>query len=73
MNSVFNITDENSSFSMSTLGYWSREDGDETINNLNNLTQLRSENDVELYVKEVEKRNARLEIENSGYNLAGFE
>ena len=35
--------------------------------------ELRSENDIELYVKDVEKRGARMEIENSGYKLAGFD
>ena len=55
-NSVSNITDENNSFSLSTPGYWNSEDGEELINKLNNLLELRSENVIELHVKEVEKR-----------------
>ena len=34
---------------------------------------LRSENDIELHVMEAEKRGIRIEIENSGYILAGFD
>ena len=60
-------------FQFSTPGHWSPEDGEELINKLNKLLELRSENDVELHVKEVEKRGTRIEIENSGYNLAGFD
>ena len=67
-NSVFNITDENNSFSISPPGYWNAEDGEELTTMLNKFVELRSENDIELHVKEVEKRGIRLEIENSGYN-----
>ena len=34
-NSVFNITDENNSFSISTISYWTPEGGEELINKLN--------------------------------------
>ena len=37
------------------------------------LLELRSQNDIKLHVKEVEKRGTRKEIENSGYNLASFD
>ena len=70
--SVFNITDENKSFSLSTPSHWNSEDGEELIYELNKLLELRSENDIELHVKEVEKRDPRKELENSGNNLAGF-
>ena len=39
---------------------------------LNKLLVLRSENDIELHVKEVEKTGTRIKNENSGYNLAKF-
>ena len=55
-NSVFNITKENNSFSISTPGHWSSEDGEELINELNKLLELRSENDIELHVEQVGKR-----------------
>ena len=71
INSVFNSTAENNSFSISKPSYWIPEGGEELITKLNELLELRSENDIELHVKEVEKRGTRIEIENSGYNLAG--
>ena len=40
--SVFNITDENNSFSISTPGYWSSENGEELINYLKRLIKNRS-------------------------------
>ena len=55
-NSVFKITDENDSFSFSTPSYWMPEGGEEHITKLNVLLELRSESDIELHVKEVEKR-----------------
>ena len=67
--SVFNIIDENNSFSISIPGHWNSKDGEELINRLIKLVELRSENDIELHVKEVEKRGIRLEIENSVYKL----
>ena len=72
-NSVFNITNENISFSFSRPVRWNSEDGEKLITNLNNLLELTSENDIDLHVKEVEKRGTGTEIENSGYNLAGFD
>ena len=71
-NSVFNITNENNSFSSSTPGHWSPRDGEKFVNNIKKLLEIRSENDFELHVKGVEKRGTRKEIENSGYNLARF-
>ena len=72
-NSVFNKTDENNSLSFSSLSFWTAEDGEELINKLNKFLQPKSENDIEKHVKEVEKRGTRIEIENSGYTLAGFD
>ena len=72
-NSVFNTTDEKISFSISTPGQLSQEDGEALINKLNEILELESENDIGLHVKEVEKRGIPIEIENSSYNLAGFD
>ena len=55
-NSVPNITNEKNSFPVSTPGHWNSEDGEELINKLNYLLELRSENDIELQVKEVAKK-----------------
>ena len=72
-NSVFDITDENNSFSITTSGHWKPEDGKGLINKLNMLLELRSENDIEVHVKEVDKKGNEIEIENSGQNLACFD
>ena len=47
-------------------GHWNSEDGEEFFNKLTKLLELKSENDLELFVKEVEKKGIRIEIENSG-------
>ena len=44
-NSVFTITDENSSFSITAPRYWSSRGGAETIPKLQKLLKLRSQND----------------------------
>ena len=72
-NSVFNITDENNSFAISTSAHWNSEDGAQLFYKINKLLELKSENDIQLHAKEVEKRGARIEIENSGYDLARFD
>ena len=51
--SVFNITNENNSLSITIPGHWQTKSGEETIDELNNLLELRS---LELHVKEVRKR-----------------
>ena len=71
--SIFNITNGNNSFSISITGHWNSEDGEEPINKLKNFSERKSENDIELHAKEVGKRGTRKKIENSGYNLAGFD
>ena len=67
-NSFFNITNEKSSFSFSTPVHWNSEDAEEVIEKLYVLLELRSENDIELCVEEVEKRGLPIEKDNSGYN-----
>ena len=55
-NSVLNITNGNNSFPISTPGHWNSENGEELINELNKLLELRSENDIELHVEEIKKK-----------------
>ena len=55
INSVFNITDENNSFSFTTPGHWTPKGGGETINKLNEILELRSQNDIELHLKKLKK------------------
>ena len=51
MNSVFNKTSENNSFSISIPGHWNSKECEELINKLNILLELRYENDIEVHVK----------------------
>ena len=55
MNSVFEITDANSSFSFTIPGYWSSRGGIETMNRVRGLLRLRAQTDIELPIKEVRK------------------
>ena len=52
-NFVFNVTDENNSFSITKPAHWSSEIVEAIINQLNELSERRSENDNELHVKNV--------------------
>ena len=71
--SVFILTDENISFSVSSPRYWTPKVGEEITIKWNDPLELRSQNDNDSHVKEVEKRSTQLEIENSGYNSASFD
>ena len=55
-NSVFNITDENNSFSITIPGHWNSESAEKSIGELNKLLELRSENDIELRVNQTKKK-----------------
>ena len=55
-NSVSNKTDENNSLSNTIHGHWDSESAERTINELNKLIELRSQNGTGLHVKEVRKR-----------------
>ena len=69
-NSVFNITDENNSFSIIIPGHYQNESDEETIVNLNNLLELKS---LELHVAEVRKRGNIIKSEDNEYNLSDFD
>ena len=51
--SVFNITNENNSFSIIIHGHYESEFAEKTIDDLNKLIELAS---LELHVKEIRKR-----------------
>ena len=55
-NSVFNITNENNSFSIIVPGHYETESAEKTINELNKLLELRSQNGIELHVEQVRKK-----------------
>ena len=53
-NSVFNINNENNSFSIIIPGHYETEFAEKIINDLNKLLELKS---LELHVEEVKRRN----------------
>ena len=69
-NSVFNITNENNSFSITILVHWDSKSAEKTIDKLNKLLDLRS---LELHVKEERKRGIKLETGDSKNKLSDFD
>ena len=69
-NSVFNITDENNSFSIFIPGHYRNKNDEKTINDLNNLLELKS---LELPVEEVKKRGNEIKIGENEYKLSVFD
>ena len=55
-NSVFNITSENNSFSVIISGHYQNKSDEKTIDELNKLLELRSENGIKLHVEQVRKK-----------------
>ena len=69
-NSVFNITNENNSFSIIIPGHYETESAEKTIDNLNKLLELRS---LELHVKEVRKKGSKIKIGDIEHKLSDFD
>ena len=69
-NSVFNITNENNSFSIIIPGHYQTESAENTIDELNKLLELKS---LELHVKEVRKRGNKIKIGANEYKLSDFD
>ena len=69
-NSVFNITNENNSFSIIIPGNYQNKSDEKTINDLNNLLELKS---LELHVEEVKKRGNKIKIADKEYKLSDFD
>ena len=69
-NSVFNITDDNNSFSIIIPGHYETEFAEKTINDLNKLLELKS---LELHVEEVKKRGNKIKIADKEYKLSDFD
>ena len=55
-NSVFKVTKENSSFSITTPVHWTSESGKETIDKPNEQLELRSQHHIGKDVKEFDKK-----------------
>ena len=71
-NSVFNITNENNSFSIIVPGHYETESAEKTINELNKLLELRSQNGIELHVEQVRKKGLILINDYSLFSLGMF-
>ena len=69
-NSVFNITNENNSFSIIIPVHYQTEFAEKMINDLNKLLKLKS---LELYIEEVSKRENKIKIGDDEYQLSGFD
>ena len=69
-NSVFNITNENNSFSITIPGHYQNKTDEETINKLNKLLELKS---LELHVEEVKKRGNKIKTEDKEFKLSDFD
>ena len=69
-NSVFNITDDNNSFSIIIPGHYETEFAEKIIDDLNKLLELKS---LELHVEEVRKRGNIIKIGDIEYKLSDFD
>ena len=68
-NSVFNITDDNNSFSIILPAHWEIEFAEKIIYELKRLLELRS---LDLHVNEVRKRSNKIKIGDKEYKLSDF-
>ena len=69
-NSVFNITDDNNSFSIIIPGHYETEFAEKIVDDLNKLLELKS---LELHVEEVRKRGNIIKIGDKEYKLSDFD
>ena len=69
-NSVFNITDDNNSFSIFIPAHWESEFADKIIDELNRLLKLKT---LDLHVNEVRKRGKIIKIGGKEYKLSDFD
>ena len=69
-NTVFNITDENNSFSTIIPGHYQNKSVEKTINDLNKLLELKS---LELHVEKVKKRGNKIKLEDKEFQLSDFD
>ena len=69
-NSVFNITNENNSFSIIIPGHYETEFAEQIIDDLNKLLELKS---LELHVEEVRKKGDIIKIGDKEYKLSDFD
>ena len=70
INSVFNITNENNSFSIIIPGHYQNKSDEKAINDLNKLLELKS---LELHVDQDKKRGKKIKIGDNEYKLSDFD
>ena len=70
--SVFNITNENNSFSIIVPGHFETESAEKSIDELNKLLELRSQNGIELHVEQNRKKGLISINDNSLSSLRMF-
>ena len=71
-NSVSNIIPENNSFSITIPGHWQSKSAEKTIDELNKLLELRSQNGIDLHVEQVRKKGLILMKEYSFSSVGMF-
>ena len=69
-NSVFDITNENNSFSIIIPGHYETESAEKTIDELKKILELKS---LESHVEEVKKRGNKIKIADKEYKLSDFD
>ena len=69
-NSVFNLTNENNSFSFVVQGHYNSKSAENTIDELNKLPELGFENYVELHTEQVREKRL-ISIEDSSLSSLG--
>ena len=69
-NSVFNIKNENNSFSIIIPGHYKTEFAEKINNDLNKLYELKS---LELHVEEVRKKGNIIKMEDKEYKISDFD
>ena len=73
INSVFKITNENGSFSITTPDHWNSESAEKTIDEQKKILDIRYGNDIELHVEQVRKKGIILLKDCSLSSLGTFE
>ena len=70
--SVFKLTKENNSFSITIPNHWNSKSGEKPIDELHKVLDFRSENNIVLYIEQVRKKRRILMKDYSSSNLEMF-
>ena len=72
-NSVFNVTSEKKSFSITIPGYWQPKSAEKTVDELSKLLELKFKKGIELHVNENRERGNQIKMEDNEYNLSDLD